>query len=51
MPALHPGKVTDRGTKECEVLIFFLEENDLGKLMELLPKISGRMIDVFKKID
>ena len=51
MPALHPGKVTDRGTKESEVLIFFLGENDFGKLMELLPKISSRMIDVFETID
>lgn len=51
MPALHPGKVTDRGTKESEVLIFFLEENDIDRLLELLPKISSRMIDVFKKID
>lgn len=51
MPALHPGKVTDRGTKESEVLIFFLDENDMDRLMELLPKISSRMIDVFEKIN
>lgn len=51
MPALHPGKVVDRGTKECEVLIFFLEDNDLNKLMEMLPKISSRMIEVFENLD
>ena len=51
MPALHPGKVTDRGTNESEVLIFFLEEDDIDRLLELLPKISSRMIDVFETID
>ncbi len=50
MPALHPGKLTDRGIKESEVLIFFLEENDIYCLMELLPKISSRMIEVFKNL-
>ena len=51
MPAIHPGKVWNRAIKESEVLIFFLEENDLGKLMEMLPKISSRMIDVFKNLE
>ena len=50
MPALHPSKVENRATKESEVLIFFLEDNDLDSLMELLPKISRRMIEVFKKL-
>ena len=50
MPALHPGKVEDRATKESEVLIFFLEENDLDCLMESLPRISRRMIDVFNEL-
>ena len=47
MPALHPGKVEDKATKESEVLIFFFEENDLDCLMEMLPKITHRMIEVF----
>ena len=51
MPALHPGKVEDRGTKESEVLIFFLEDNNLDCLMELLPKISRRMTDVFNGLE
>lgn len=51
MSALHPGKLTDRGIKESEVMIFFLEENDIYCLMELLPKISSRMIDVFKNLE
>lgn len=50
MPALYPGKVEDRATKESEVLIFFLIDNDLDKLMELLPVISRRMIEVFKEL-
>ena len=51
MPALHPGKVEDRATKESEVLIFFLEDNDLDCLMEMLPKISRRMIEVFNRLE
>ena len=50
MPALHPGKVEDRATKESEVLIFFLEDNDLNCIMEMLPKITHRMIEVFKEL-
>ena len=51
MPALHPGKVENRATKESEVLIFFLEDNDLDCLMELLPKITSRMIEVFNGLE
>lgn len=51
MPELHPGKVENRAIKECEVLIFFLEENNLNDLMEMLPKISSHMIDVFKNLN
>ena len=50
MPGLHPGKVGDRGTKECEVLIFFLEDNNLEILLESIPKISRHMIDVFQNM-
>ena len=51
MPALHPGKVENRATKESEVLIFFFEENDLDSLMEMLPKITHRMIEVFNGLE
>ena len=51
MPELHPGKVENRAIKECEVLIFFLKENNLNDLMEMLPKISSHMIDVFKNLN
>ena len=51
MPELHPGKVEDRATKESEVVIFFLEENDLDSLLKLLPKITSHMIEVFKNLE
>lgn len=51
MPILHSGTVENRATKESEVLIFFLEENDLDRLMEMLPKISRRMMDVFNELE
>ena len=51
MPVLHPGKVEDRATKESEVLIFFFEDNDLDYLMEMLPKITHRMIEVFNELE
>lgn len=51
MPDLHLGKVENRATKESEVLIFFLEENDLEILIESIPKISRHMIDVFQRLE
>ena len=35
----------------CEVLIFFLDDNDLEKLMDAIPKISRYMIDVFHRLE
>lgn len=51
MPDLHPGKVHDRAVKESEVVIFFLEDNNLETLIEAIPKISSRMIKVFKNLE
>jgi hypothetical protein len=51
MPALHSGKVENRATKESEVLIFFLDDNDLDSLMDSLPKITRQMIDVFNGLE
>ena len=48
---LHLGKVENRATKESEVLIFFLEENNLEMLLESIPKISRHMIDVFQRLE
>lgn len=51
MSDLHQGEVENRAVKESEVLIFFLEDNDLKKLIESLPKITRHMVDVFQKIE
>ena len=51
MPDLHMGKVENKAIKESEVMIFFLEDNDLDKLIESIPKISRYMIDVFQRLE
>ena len=51
LPDLHLGKVENRATKESEVLIFFLEDNNLEMLLESIPKISRHMIDVFQRLE
>lgn len=50
MPDLHVGKVENRAVKESEVLIFFLEDNNLERLLEAIPKISRHMIDAFQRL-
>ncbi len=47
---LRAGEVTNSGIKEWEVIIFFLEENDMDTLMNAIPVITKRMIEVFKKL-
>ncbi len=51
IPELHPGEVNNRAIKESEVLIFFLEDNNLDKILESLPKISRQMIEVFDRLE
>ena len=51
MPNLHPGKVENRATKESEVLIFFLADNDLEAVIESIPKISRYLIDAFQSLE
>jgi hypothetical protein len=50
IPALYLGKVENRAIKESEVMIFFLEDNNLETLIESLPKITRHMIDVFQRL-
>ncbi len=50
MPDLHVGKVENKAIKESEVLIFFLEDNNLERLLEAIPKISRHMIDAFQRL-
>lgn len=51
IPALYLGKVENRAIKESEVMIFFLEDNNLETLIEALPKISRYMMDVFQGLE
>ena len=51
IPTLCLGKVENRAIKESEVLIFFLEDNNLETLIESLPKISRHMMDVFQRLE
>ena len=47
-PNICAGRVENRATKESEVLIFFLEDNDIETLIETIPAITQQMITVFK---
>ena len=47
-PNICAGIVENRATKESEVLIFFLEDNDIETLIEAIPAITQRMITAFK---
>lgn len=47
-PNICAGRVENRATKESEVLIFFLEDNDIETLIEAIPAITQRMITAFK---
>ncbi len=51
MANLHPGRVENRAIKESEVLIFFLEDNDLESVIESIPKISRYLIDAFQSLE
>ena len=51
IPTLRLGEVGNRAIKESEVLIFFLEDNNLETLIEALPKISRYMMDVFQGLE
>lgn len=51
IPDLYPGKVKNRAVKESEVLIFFLEDNNLDQLISSIPLITRHMVDVFKELE
>lgn len=44
------GLVTN-GVKESEIIIFFLEENDLSDLISAVPAISKKIVDVFNNLE
>lgn len=47
---LKSGDVNDRGIKESEIVIFFLEDNDLNKLINTLPAISTKIVKYFNRM-
>lgn len=49
-PNICAGIVENRATKESEVLIFFLEDNDIETLIEAIPAITLQMITAFNGI-
>ncbi|MBQ3619169.1 MAG: hypothetical protein IJQ89_08500 [Bacteroidales bacterium] len=44
------GNVTNKGVKECEIVIFFLEDNDLNKLIGSIPSITKQIANFFSKL-
>ena len=50
MPFLKKDRTNNKGKMESEILIFFLEDNDLNLLIKSIPKISQHMIDIFPTI-
>lgn len=51
MPALHLGKVNDMGKKESEVIIFFLDDNEIDRIIQSIPPITHHMINVFNTLE
>ena len=49
-PNICAGIVENRATKESEVLIFFLEDNNIETLIEAIPAITLQMITAFNGI-
>jgi len=44
---LKPGKLSNSGVNESEIIIFFLRENDLTKLMKILPLFSIEIVEEY----
>ena len=40
---LKPGKLSNKGVRESEVIIFFFDENPYGLLKGLLPELTKRL--------
>jgi len=45
---LFPGKLSNRGLKESELIIFFLNNNRMDKLVKLLPDFSVEFMNIYK---
>ena len=46
---LNPGKLSDSGVNESEIIIFFLIENEMNTLMKALHLFSIEMVDEYSK--
>ena len=44
---LKPGKLSNSGVNESEIIIFFLKENDMTKLMKTLPLFSIEIVEEY----
>lgn len=48
---LKPGKLSNKGVRESEVIIFFFDENPYASLKGLLPEISTKLQTVYYQLD
>ncbi len=47
---LKPGKLSNRGKKESELLILFLKENRLDQLINIIPEFSEKFHNKYKQV-
>jgi hypothetical protein len=48
---LKPGKLSNKGVRESEVIIFFFDENPYANLKGLLPEISTKLQTAYYQLD
>ena len=47
---ISAGSISPKGNKEREIIIFFLEENNLDELIKTIPSFTNEMVDIFNKL-
>lgn len=45
--SLKPGKLSNSGVNESEIIVFFLRENNMKKLMKILPLFSIEIVEEY----
>lgn len=48
---LKPGKLSNKGVKESEVIIYFFDENPYGVLKKLLPEFTTKLQALYYKLE
>jgi hypothetical protein len=48
---LKPGKLSNKGVRESEVIIFFFDENPYGDLKQVLPEFSNKLQKAYYGLD